>query len=276
MATSRLAPKPKLILVKLGGSLITDKKKPEAPRRALIERLTREIASARETDSTAILLGHGSGSFGHAAALAHGIGGPRRGERTSPRAASLTQDAAARLHRLVISALLACGESPFSLAPSGFMSTRHGRATKLALDPLRSALAHGLLPVVYGDVVTDSAEGTAIASTETVLTAIARRLHRRAFEVTRALWVGETPGVFDLGGKVIPTLNLSSWGLLAINLRGAAGGDVTGGIRHRVESAALLARQGIPSLIFDGREPGALARALAGEDVAGTRFEVTE
>lgn len=268
MASSRLAPKPPLVLVKLGGSLITDKKKPEAARRGMIERLAREVAAARAGGAEQILLGHGSGSFGHAAALAHG--------KSTARGASLTQDAAARLHRLVITALLAAGEAPFSLAPSGFMSTRHGRATKLSLDPLRSALAAGLLPVVYGDLVTDSADHTSIASTETVLTAIARRLHRRAFKVTRALWAGETPGVFDPHGQLISRLTVSSWGLLAIHLRGASGGDVTGGIRHRVESAALLARIGIPSLIFDGREPGMLARALAGDDVPGTRFEVTD
>src|SRR5262249_32654403 len=52
-------------------------------------------------------------------------------------------------------------------------------------------------------------------------------------------------------------------------LGGAAGTDVTGGMRHRVETALDLADLGIPSLILDGREAGLLERALAGEAVPG-------
>ena len=49
-----------------------------------------------------------------------------------------------------------------------------------------------------------------------------------------------------------------------------AGTDVTGGMRHRVETALALARLGIPSLLANGLVPGLLERALRGEPVAGT------
>jgi isopentenyl phosphate kinase len=57
---------------------------------------------------------------------------------------------------------------------------------------------------------------------------------------------------------------------LAQALGEPAGTDVTGGIRHRLDTTLILASQGIPSLLADGRVPGLLARALAGEPVPGT------
>ena len=58
--------KSKLVFLKLGGSLITVKDQPHTPRLDVIERLAQEIAAARSADpGLQILLGHGSGSYGH-------------------------------------------------------------------------------------------------------------------------------------------------------------------------------------------------------------------
>ncbi len=273
MARFRAAAAPPIVLVKLGGSLLTDKRRPETARRKLIERLAVELAQACRQGRERILLGHGSGSFGHAAAHHHRLTTGLRDE--SQRAGvSATQAAAARLHRLVLDALLAAGAAPFSLAPSSYLVTHHGRANNLSLDPLLGALEAGLLPVTYGDVVMDTGQGAAIASTETVLTAIARRLAPRGFTVSRALWLGETPGLLDAAGRTVPELDANSLAQAITEVSGAAGVDVTGGMRHRLEATRTLARLGVPSFLFDGREPGALLRALTGEELEGTRVLV--
>jgi len=54
-----------LILIKLGGSLITDKTKPFTPKEAVIRRLGREIKETLRSFPGRIIIGHGSGSFGH-------------------------------------------------------------------------------------------------------------------------------------------------------------------------------------------------------------------
>src|SRR5262249_52684993 len=139
-------------------------------------------------------------------------------------------------------------------------------------EPLLLALEHGLLPVLYGDVVLDRAQGVAICSTERLLALLARRLPESGIAVRRALWLGETAGVWDAEGRTIPRLTRADLAGLGGALGGAAGTDVTGGMRHRVETALDLADLGIPSLILDGREPGLLERALAGETVPGTEI----
>jgi isopentenyl phosphate kinase len=58
----------KMVFLKLGGSLITVKSQPHTPRLEALERLGQEIAQARlHNPNLQILLGHGSGSFGHVA-----------------------------------------------------------------------------------------------------------------------------------------------------------------------------------------------------------------
>lgn len=259
-----------LTLVKLGGSLITDKRRPGVARRKVIRRLAEEITEAAGRRRGRLLVGHGSGSFGHPAAARHGV---HRGVARRRRLAGVaeTQARAAALHRLVVDALLAAGAAPFSLAPSSFMSAAAGRPVGLALEPLERALELGLLPVTYGDVVLDRRQGTAICSTETVFRALVAALRRRGQPVTRVLWLGETEGVLDGEGRLVPVVTRADLRRVVAAAGAAAGTDVTGGMRHRLETAAGLARQGVESWILDGLAPGRLTLALAGRRVPGTR-----
>ncbi len=261
------------LLIKLGGSLLTDKERPETPYPERIERLAREIAEAREAaeaNGERIVLGHGSGSFGHVAAAAAGLGvGPL--DPSGLGGASRTQERAAALHLLVLEALRAAGLAPFSFAPSSFLLAEGGVAIDRFLAPIAHALRLGLLPVVYGDVVVDRAWGASIASTEAVLAEIAEiktGLPAQGIEISRALWLGETDGVYDSAGETIPRLSR----LEDAAIGAARGTDVTGGMRLRLDTCLTLARRGIPSTILDGRLPGRLAAAIRGEDVPGTRI----
>jgi len=269
-----------LVLVKLGGSLLTDKRRPRRARPAVIERLAREIVEARRGGDPRLILGHGSGSFGHVAAAAHDLGRLKAGTATqrasARRGVSAIQQSAAHLHRLVVGALAEAGAAPFSLAPSSFLLARGGRPKRLAMAPLVAALDLGLLPVVYGDVVMDEERGAAICSTEAVLLALVRRLRRRGLGVRRLLWLGETDGVYDRRGRTIPRLDRLSFPAVREMIGAPAGTDVTGGMLLRLETARALARLGIESWIVNGTVPGLLGDALRGRRVPGTRFAIDE
>lgn len=260
-----------IVLVKLGGSLITEKARRETSRPEVIARLAGEIARAAGRMPERIVLGHGSGSFGHVAASESGIAGGLRSPAQLP-GISLTQERAAALHREVTAALAAAGLAPFSIAPSSCLIAEAGRPAAFETEPLALALRNGLLPVVYGDVVMDRAQGVAICSTERVIEALASHLPARGPRLRRALWLGETDGVYDSEGRTIPLLTEASFAEAEGALQGAAGTDVTGGIRHRVETALALAHLGIPSLVLNGLAPGHLERALLGEPVPGTEI----
>jgi isopentenyl phosphate kinase len=252
-------PRP-ILLVKLGGSLITDKTRPGRAHREVIRRLAREIAAfARSSSRPALIVGHGSGSFGHVAAAAGGMSPAPVRRRAGAAAVAWTQRRAAELHALVVAALEDAGAAPFSLAPSSFMTGLGGRSPRVCADPLFLALDQGLVPVVYGDIVLDRARGATIASTEDVLRAIASEARARRRPVAGAVWMGRTKGVLASDGTTLSRLSARSAVRLAGQVNGAIGTDVTGGMSLRLRTAAALARRGITSIIVDGRRPGALA-----------------
>jgi isopentenyl phosphate kinase len=257
-----------LTLVKLGGSLITDKTRPLTPRVETLARLADEIAGSGREGS--LIVGHGSGSFGHVAAARHGI---RDGARTADEIAGVaaTQVHAHRLHRLVVETLWRAGCRPFSCAPSSALVATAGRPGTFHVAPVVAALELGLLPVTLGDVVMDTAWGASICSTEQAFEALVAALAAAGHEVERVLWMGDTDGVLDASGASVPSIDARNAAAVERGLGTAAGQDVTGGIGLRLATARRLAERGIESWILDGLEPGVLAAALAGRRVSGTR-----
>lgn len=255
-------------LVKLGGSLITDKTRPETHRAEVIERLAAEIRQA--SDDRSLIVGHGSGSFGHVAASESGI---HRGviDPAQISGISTTQGQAFKLHQIVVTALRTAGVAAYSVVPSSCVFAKAGQPDQIWPDPLMTALRLGLVPVVFGDVVMDRDWGASICSTEALFLALAPALGSRGTFVRRVVWLGETDGVLDADGQTIPEILTTELPDLMAGLEGAAGTDVTGGIRHRLESAGVLAQQGIGSWIGDGRRPGALMAGLTDTAQDGTR-----
>lgn len=266
------------VLIKLGGSLITDKTGTEVVRRSILRRLAGEIAAAA-CEGVRLVVGHGSGSFGHAAATS---GAWLRGAKApDAETAARTQDAAARLHREVISALLEAGAPGYSLAPGSMMTCPGGRVVLGSIAPLVAALEAGLVPVTFGDVVLDPGDasedgevaGARIVSTEAVFLALAPELRARGHAVDAALWLGITPGILDASGRPFESVGRAEAAAVLKGLkRGDAGEgvrDVTGGMRHRLETALSLADLGVRSVIADGREEGVIAAAFEGS-IEGT------
>jgi len=259
----------KVQLVKLGGSLITDKRRRRTIRRRDLERICGEIVAATRRMRTRTILGHGSGSFGHMTAAEHRIQHGLRRSAQRP-GASATQAVAALLHQAVTAELRAQGGAPLSYVPSSAMLARRGTPVGVNIEPLLAALRSGFLPVTHGDLVLDRVQGVAIASTEAVILALAGRLQRRGVQVVRALWFGDTDGILGPDGRPQAHVDRADRATLAA-IGGPRGTDVTGGMRLRLDTALALARLGIPSLIANGGNPGLIADALRGRPVPGTR-----
>ncbi|MEJ2311820.1 MAG: isopentenyl phosphate kinase [Gemmatimonadales bacterium] len=269
-----------VVLVKLGGSLITLKDRPDTPRSGVIDRLAREIAEAWPNLEGGLILGHGSGSFGHAAAhdvglLGDGASGRARlssseGLARMARGAPDVQRKAAELHALVMAALREVDLPAFSIAPSSGATASEARILSFQAQPFALALSGSLLPVTYGDVVMDRERGASILSTETVLAGLADSLPDHGWAVERAIWLGETDGIYDAEGVTVSRVSASLGERLRHSVGGSGATDVTGGMAHRLDTALALAAQGVRSWIGDGTREGVLARALIGEEVGGT------
>jgi isopentenyl phosphate kinase len=265
---SRPSPGPReLVFVKLGGSVITVKGRPHTPRCDVIHRLAREVASALSVPpGVDLLLSHGSGSFGHTTARRYAT---RQGVRTPAEWSGFAQvaAAAARLHRLVADAFLEAGLPVWSLQPSASALCRQGKLLSLATEPVEQALAHGLVPLLYGDVALDLSWGGTIVSTEEILSYLARRLRP-----ARILLVGAVAGVFEADPLLQPTalpvpwISEANWEGVRERLGGSYATDVTGGMLAKVEEMVSLARDlaGLQVQILSGEQSGALEAALCG------------
>jgi isopentenyl phosphate kinase len=251
-----------VIFLKLGGSLITDKTLPETPRLEAIRRLAEEISRARsQLPELQLLIGHGSGSFGHIVAARYGT---HRGASSKEDWAGFAEvwSVAGRLNRLVVDALRAAGLPAMAFPPSSSVIAEAGEIVEMAVEPIRSALEAGLVPVVAGDVAFDRRRGSTIVSTERVFFHLARSLRP-----TRLLLAGIERGVYadyPANTQLLPAITEKD--LPGIALAGAATTDVTGGMADKVLQALRLAQElpGLEVRIFSGEEPGRVSDALLG------------
>lgn len=258
-----------VVIVKLGGSLITDKGRLASLRADVLRRLCGEISEALGLMPEALLVAHGSGSFGHAAAEVHGLSA---GARATTAGIAETQAQARRLHELVLAALREAGVECFSFVPGSAMVMDEAVEVSLHAEPLRLALELGLVPVSFGDVVLDRSRGASICSTEVLLSAVVASLSQQPFRVRRILWLGDTDGVYDEAGETIPEISRESSAAVLARVGEAAGTDVTGGMRLRIETGLRLAVEGVTSHLVNGLETGLLRRALLNQETSGTRI----
>ncbi len=264
-----------VILLKLGGSLITDKTRPQTARTEVIARIADEIRTALQARPQPLIIGHGSGSFGHAVAQQYGT---RHGVHTPAQWRGFAEVSviAARLNRIVADALHEAGLPVMSFPPSASAGCEDGRLITLALTPLRRALEHGLIPLVMGDVAFDDRRGGVIVSTEEVFAFLVDHL-----PVRDVLLAGETAGVhrnFAAGDlRVIPRITPALWDDIQHGIGGSHGMDVTGGMASKVRDMLILVqrRPTLRARIFSGLTPDNVRQALLGAPL-GTEICATD
>ena len=260
-----------LVFLKLGGSLITDKHTPRTPRLSVLNRLVGEIqAGLIENPGLKILVGHGSGSFGHTSGNKYNT---RDGVSTPEEWLGFGEvwGDAGDLNRLVMTALRDAGLPAVGFPPSASILTRNRKIISWELAPIQSALENNLLPVVYGDVAFDQNLGGTILSTEDLFVHLAA-----AFRPQRILLAGLDPGVwqdYPERTRLYEEISPDDKEDLAGIINRSAATDVTGGMGDKVNQMLDLISS-LPDLeayIFSGVEAGAVQRALSG-DSPGTRL----
>ena len=258
------------VYLKLGGSLITDKNRAYTTHAETITRLAGEVREALEAKpGLRLLVGHGSGSFGHWAAKPYGT---RQGVQTPTQwhGYTLVAAAAARLNRIVTDVFLEASVPVLSVQPSASARCHDGALEYMDTRPIHGALAHGLVPLIYGDVALDNVRGGTIISTEDIFLFMAEELCP-----TRILLLGEVAGVQDSDGDLIPHITPSSLPSLGTALSGSAGTDVTGGMKDKVVQMLRLVQRHPETdvRILTGTEPRLLTRVLLDADLqVGTRI----
>lgn len=256
-----------LTLVKLGGSLITDKRVEKSFRRDVVKRLADELVGVyAEKPDLKLIIGHGSGSFGHfAASRSNTISGVYT--REDWKAFAQVSNVAAELNSLVVDMLQSAGLPVWGIQPSASLLSDDGYVTSMSLASLFTALDSGLIPVVYGDVSVDATRGGTIVSTEKLFFYLVS-----VMPVDRVFLLGEVSGVYDYTGSVIELITHSNYSSFSSSFVGSGGVDVTGGMETKVEDMLRVVDQ-FPDMtirIFSGLQNNLLRNALLGKAYEGT------
>ena len=239
------------VVLKLGGSVVTEKDRPETVDESSLARAAEAIASA----GTDLVVVHGGGSFGHHHAERHGV--TRTTGTHDATAVGDIHGAMARLCAAVVDAFRDHAVPAVPVHPLSLAARGPGDDLSLPTEPVATLLGEGFVPVLHGDVVAHRGRGATILSGDELVVALAASLDTERVGLCSAV-----PGVLDANGAVIPAIADRDDAGDALGDSDAT--DVTGGMAAKVE--ALLAGPA-PAWIF-GLD--ALSAFLAGEDV-GTR-----
>lgn len=272
-----------LILVKLGGSVITDKSKPFTEDIETIKRLAKEIHEVRQEKKFRLIIGHGGGSYPHTPAskfkVNEGVIDPKSYEGIAK-----VQDAASRLNRIIVRELLNTGENAMSIQLSSSSISENCQIKEMFLEPIKRLLDFDMVPVPYGDVGLDRKKGCYIISTERIFDYLTRNLSKfdEKYKISRIIMCARVKGVFtdnpDVNSyaELIKEITPKNMKEIESSLKGSHGIDVTGGMLHKVKMLLELAKLGIESEVIDAKEPGLLKRALLGEKGLGTIIKKTD
>jgi len=262
-----------LVFLKLGGSMLGDKRLRTDFRTAAVVRAAREIVAARKAmPGLRLVLAHGGGGFAHFPARKYrtrqGLPGGGGWEGFCA-----TRRGVLEMNARVLDALARGGLRPVLISPSAQTLTERGRVAAWDLTLMRRLLDAGQVPLVHGDCVLDRALGFTILSTEELFAHLAGELRP-----ARIVLACDVEGVYLEPDRrdVIPRIsrrNIESVRQLLSRARAAGAADVTGRMAAKVERLYELAtrRRGLDVRIVCGLKSGVIESALAGGD-AGTRI----
>jgi isopentenyl phosphate kinase len=224
-------------ILKLGGSIITDKRADCAVNREQLATVASAIAGAR-TDGIVIV--HGAGSCGHPEAKRYHLDkGATAGETEG---IFVTHRAVSSLNDAVVLALRENGVAAIGVHPLHVGIADNGRLVGFECRHLEKMLALGMVPVIHGDVVMDLAKGACIVSGDQLVRYLASGL-----EIRRVGLATDVPGVLD-GGSVVPRITRGT--VPELHIGNSTHTDVTGGMRGKIDELLGLADAGIGSDIF--------------------------
>lgn len=247
---SRRPPSP--VVVKLGGSVITDKKVSFSYREEAVRALGMAIASS----GLPVVVVHGGGSFGHPLAKRYGLSS--RASAASAEGVSETREAMLRLDAMVSASLTSAGLRPYTFSPFTLLDLEGGGGRSF----LRRLIAAGAAPLTFGDVVHDG-KGFRVLSGDTICVELSEMLGAE-----RCVMALDVAGVLDDDGRVVETL-----GEGAAPLPGSLA-DATGGIAFKVSEALRMAAAGTEVRLVSGLAPGEFSKALKGVEFHGTTVRV--
>jgi isopentenyl phosphate kinase len=259
------------VILKLGGSAITDKDDEAQPKTDIINRLAEEIKRA---DLDNLIVVHGGGSFGHPTAAKYGIKDGYKQDPTQKFGFAETHQMMTVLNGLVMDAMILHELPALSIAPSSCFVTENGKIKFFDQTVMQQVAKLTYTPVMYGDVVFDEKMGFTVLSGDQLVAYLAIKYNAQKIVIGT-----DTDGLFDCDPKTNPNakpfkkLNLKELKDLQPKFGKAQGTDITGGMAGKIAELIPAVEAGVKVTITGATKGLSIYRALTDQSVLGTEIE---
>ncbi|HEY0479792.1 MAG TPA: hypothetical protein VGD37_19870 [Kofleriaceae bacterium] len=263
-------------MIKVGGSLITDRRQYRTARHRAIDHFARVIVAWRARRRSDVLIILGGGAFGHNVVHRHGLdsGGAHR---CSGEVFELTA-ALYELKVLFARAMQRHGGAAIPLQESGLFASQNGTPELINPGPIEACLAGGYVPLLTGGLMVAPGGGFHAIGSDRMALPIAD-----AFALRRVAVITDRPGVMR-GDRVIRRVTAARFDRVLAEISAPTKLDVTGGMRAKFAAAVELARRGVETVIAGGpaidpawldslftrRPPGTLVAAAPDQPASST------
>ncbi|MHA2367044.1 MAG: isopentenyl phosphate kinase, partial [Candidatus Hodarchaeales archaeon] len=264
--------KKEIILLKLGGSLLTDKNKPFSLREDVLDSCLNQIIESQKS----VILIHGGGSFGHPIAKKYQISqGLNDSIENQIIGLSKTHEAMNKFNSIIINKLLDKGHSAISVQPSSIFVQNFNEIIFKSLDPIEKMLDLGIIPVLYGDILMSWDSSFTILSGDNIIVKLCEKIQN--YKISKVIFAIEEDGIYikDNGNKRL-ALKLKSGDIMTLELAELDQKiDVTGGIRGKLDNIKEIMNFNIPVQIINGIKNQNILKALNNQYLECTSIEPT-
>ena len=245
-----------MILIKLGGSIITNKEKALTAKKRTIGSLARCLKRINEP----MVIVHGGGSYGHYWSVKYDM--HSKEDRYDFKGVAVVKNSMIELNKIILDALLKNGLNPYCLPPTDFMF--ENRAIPKKIREIEEIARSGLTPITYGDALWYGQKKTYILSGDRIMTLLAKVLKPRL-----AIFVLDENGLYsDLKSKKLISELKGEQPIISERSM-----DVTGGMARKVREASRISKMGTGVFFVNGNKPERIVKAVKNRKFEGTLFK---
>lgn len=244
-----------MILIKLGGSIITNKQKPLTLNISAINKIAAQLKKVREP----IIIVHGGGSFGHYWSVRYDM--HTKPAKYSKRGVAVVKNSMVELNKIILDSFLKNELNPYCLPPTDFMFGDKSDAKKV--KEIARIAKDGLVPVSYGDVLWHGKNKFYILSGDRIMGILAKILKPRL-----AIFVLNVDGIYSdmKTKKLLREIKGQKTSISEVEM------DVTGGMASKIKEAMMISKGGIKVFLVNGNKPERIVNAIKGKKFEGTVF----
>jgi len=243
-----------LVLIKLGGSVVTHKERAMTLNKRAIDRIIKSLSCVK----IPIILIHGGGSFGHYWSIKYGM--HSKPERYSSEGIAVVHESMISLNQFIIKTMLKLKMNPYPIPPYSLILGKKPLPKKIF--ELAHMTEDKIVPVTYGDIVYRTRHKYSILSGDELMTLISTVLRPK-----KVIFAINVDGIYEdpQTKNVIHTIDEKSLIKFSdVKL------DITGGMKRKVREASKISLAGIDVHFVNGFKPERLLKIIENRETEGT------